>query len=267
MKRLLITGAAGNIGRVARARLGHLAESLRLSDVVAMAAPGAGEETVVCDLRDLAAVSRLVEGCDGIVHLGGQSGERGFDDILQANIVGTYNLYEAVRRSGGRPRILFASSNHVIGFHPREARLDADSPPRPDGLYGVSKSYGESLARLYWEKFGIESAIVRIGSCFPEPRDLRQLATWLSFDDFISLVECVFRVQRLGCPIIYGASANDESWWDNSKVAWLGWRPKDNAERYRAALTASAPPQDPDSIAVRFQGGSFAAMGHYEDGE
>ncbi|MEL6266352.1 MAG: NAD(P)-dependent oxidoreductase [Pseudomonadota bacterium] len=264
LERLLITGAAGGLGRMARARLGHLARLRRLSDVVAMDPAGPGEEVVEADLGDLAAMEALVDGCDGIIHFGGVSVEDRFEAILEANLRGTYHLYEAARRRGS-PRIVFASSNHAIGFHTRETRLDADAVLRPDSLYGVSKCYGEAMARLYHDKFGIETAIVRIGSCFPEPKDHRMLATWLSHDDFVRLMECVFRAPRLGCPVIYGASANDEAWWDNGRTAYLGWRPQDNAETFRAALDARMTPPPADDPAVRYQGGGFAAAGHFED--
>ncbi|MFN4128927.1 MAG: NAD-dependent epimerase/dehydratase family protein [Paracoccaceae bacterium] len=264
MKRLLITGAAGSLGRLCRARLGDLAETLRLSDLAEMAPAGPGEEVVRCNLADSNAVQDLVQGCDSIVHLGGIAVESSFETILQGNLIGTYNLYEAARKAGVR-RIAFASSNHAIGFHTRETRLGPDAPVRPDTLYGVSKCFGEALARLYHDKFGIESALIRIGSCFPEPSDHRMLATWLSPDDLIRLLERVLRAPRLGCPIIYGVSANDECWWDNSHVAYLGWHPQDNAEIYRAALDACMSPPQADDPQVRYQGGGMAAAGHFED--
>ena len=118
---------------------------------------------------------------------------------------------------------------------------------------------------LYWDKFGIETARVRIGSCFPEPRDHRMLATWLSPDDFVRLCEAVFRAPRLGCPVIYGASANAEQWWDNSSVGYVGWVPQDSSEGFRAKLDAAMAPPAVDDPANRFQGGGFAAAGHYED--
>ena len=179
---------------------------------------------------------------------------------------GLYNVYEAARQEGV-PRILFPSSNHAIGFHERETRLDAAAPLRPDSLYGASKCFGEAIARLYYDKFGIESAIVRIGSCFEEPLDHRMLATWLSPDDFIRLIERVFLAHRLGCPVIYGVSANDECWWDNSSVEYLGWRPRDNAESFRSQLDARFKQPLANDPGTRFQGGKFAAMGHFEDGE
>ncbi len=264
LKRLLITGAAGGLGKLARKRLAGMAESLRLSDIADMPPAGAAEEVVACDLGDGAAVDRLVEGCDGIVHLGGISVEDRFSPILNANIQGVYNLYEAARRNGS-PRIFLASSNHAVGFHRQDEHLDAAARLEPDSLYGVSKCFAEHMARLYHHKYGQETAIVRIGSCFPEPADHRMLATWLSPDDFVSLIACVFRAPRLGCPVIYGASANDCTWWDNSSVSWLGWRPKDNSEVFRAKLDASVQLPGRDSIEAIYQGGKFAAAPIRED--
>ncbi|WP_435104457.1 NAD-dependent epimerase/dehydratase family protein [Arhodomonas sp. AD133] len=256
LQRLLITGAAGGLGRVASARLGGLAERLRLSDIVDVAPSGDHQEFVRCDLGDKAAVDELVADCDGIVHLGGVSVEDGFTKILNANIQGVFNLYEAARRHGVG-RILFASSNHVIGLHTQDTHLDADAPIRPDSLYGLSKSYGEGMAHLYHHKHGIETAIVRIGSCFERPRNYRMLATWMSFDDFTALAETVFTVPRLGCPIIYGVSDNDVCWWDNRKAAYLGWRPKDSSAPFRDEVLAEAGVPDADAADAVYQGGVF----------
>jgi uronate dehydrogenase len=263
MNRLLITGAAGNLGRLARERLGHMADVLRLSDIADLGSAGPREEVVPCDLADRGAVLDLVAGCDGIVHLGGISVEDTFDRIAATNIAGMYNLYEAAR-AAGMPRILFASSNHTIGYYRQDEPLDASATMRPDGLYGVSKCFGEALALMYHDKFGQETARVRIGSCFPEPRDHRMLATWLSPDDFISLIECVFRVPRLGCPVIWGVSDNDRCWWDNTAARFIGWRPKDNAEAFRPVLDARLPLPPADAPEAVYQGGKFTADGIHE---
>ena len=267
MRRLLITGAAGGLGSMCRERLAPMAETLRLSDVAGLGEAAPNEEIVRCDLGDADAVRDLVRDCDGIVHLGGISVERSWSLIRNANIDGLVNLYEGVRRTMGErpPRIVFASSNHAIGFHPQSERLDASSTTRPDGLYGVSKVFGEAVASLYHDKFGIETARVRIGSCRPEPDDHRMLATWMSADDFVSLIECVFRAPRLGCPVVYGASDNDVSWWDNREVGYLGWQPKDNAEVFRAALDAAMDPPPPDAPTALYQGGAFAAEPIHDD--
>lgn len=264
MQRLLITGAAGGLGAMLRQALNGCAPVLWVSDIADLGAAGPGEEVVRCDIADAAAVDKLVEGCDGIVHLGGVSVEDAFEKILQANFRGTYNVFDAARRLG-KPRILFASSNHAIGFHERETRLDGAAPQRPDSMYGVSKCYGEALASYYWSKYGVENVCVRIGSCFPKPKDRRMLATWLSPADFVRLIKRVFEAGRTGHTIVYGASNNLEQWWDNSHAAFLGWIPQDSSEPFRAEIEAATPAPDPTDPAVRFQGGGFAAAGHFED--
>ncbi|MDQ0455706.1 NAD-dependent epimerase/dehydratase family protein [Rhizobium paknamense] len=264
MHRLLITGAAGGIGRVMREKLAPLATILRLSDITDLGTAADHEELVTCDLGDKASVDRLVDGCDGIVHLGGMSGEAPFSKIMHANIAGCYNLYEAAR-AHGQPRILLASSLHTVGFYRQDEYFDATIPPRPDGLYGVSKCFAEMMAQMYFDKFGQETAVVRIGSCFEHPRDQRMLATWFSYGDFASLAECVFKAPRLGCPIIWGVSNNDACWWDNRKANFLGWRPKDNAGEYRAHIEATVPPPDPNSASALYQGGPFTEKPIYED--
>jgi len=264
LKKLLITGANGNLGAVCRERLGHVAETVRLSARHGLGDAGPNEEIVYADLGDKAAVEALVDGCDGIVHMGGQSVEAPWEVIRNANFDGMFNLYEGARKSSVKPRIIFASSNHAIGFHPQTERLDAKSPTRPDGLYGVSKVFGEALASMYHDKFGIETASIRIGSSFPEPRDHRMLATWLSYDDLVRLIERIFTVPKLGCPIIYGASANAASWWDNREVAYLGWEPQDNAEIFREKVDAASERPAVDDPRAVHQGGMFCADGIHE---
>ena len=264
MNRLLITGAAGGLGKMARERLQHLATTLRLSDRENLGDAADHEELVICDLADEIAVHDLVEGCDGIVHFGGISTENTFKNICASNLVGVYNLYEAAR-AHGQPRILFASSNHAIGFYRQDQHLRGHEPTKPDGLYGVSKVYGEAMASMYFHKFGQETAIVRIGSCFPEPKDHRMMSTWLSADDFVSMIEAIFSARLLGCPIIWGVSDNDEVWWDNSASRYLGWKAKDNAETFRETIEREherPAPEDPRSF---YQGGTFALDGIHKD--
>jgi uronate dehydrogenase len=262
LNRLLITGAAGGLGKVSRERLKGFAKTLRLSDVSPMGEAAPHEELVPCDLGDKAAVHALVDGCDGILHLGGVSVEDTFDKILNANIVGATNLYEAARKTL-KPRILFASSNHAVGFYRQSEVIDASVRLRPDGLYGLSKYYGEGLASLYHDKFGIETAIVRIGSCFSEPKDQRMLKTWLSYDDYIALVERVFTVETLGLPVIYGMSNNEGVFWDNSLAASLGWTPKDSSAQFRDKVM-SGPAPDPNDAMMLYHGGRFCTDGIHE---
>ncbi len=264
LKKLLLTGANGGVGRALRPFLGQLAETVLLSDIVEIADLQPHETFRVCELGNAQAVDALVDGVDGIIHLGGISIEKPFDMILNGNIVGTYNLFEAARRHG-MPRIVFASTNHVVGFYRRDERIDNTVLPRPDSLYGVSKVFGESLASLYFDKFGLECLSIRIGSCFAKPKDARMLATWLAAEDLYELCARAFEAPRLGNAIIYGVSDNDEVWWDNTNSAFLGWRPKHSSAKWRAETLRNEPPSDPASPAVIFQGGGFAAAGHPDD--
>ena len=260
--RLLITGAAGGLGRVLRKSLAPFAKTLRLSDLQDLGEAGPNEELFRCDLADARAVHEMLAGVDAVVHLGGISVEAPFAPILQANIVGVFNLYEAARKQGVK-RIVFASSNHVIGFYPQTERIDADAPMRPDSLYGVSKGYGELLSRYYFDRYGLETVCVRIGSSFPEPADRRMMSTFLSYDDLTELMRCSLFTPDVGHTIVYGVSNNRDSWWDNSKAAHLGFKPKDSSEPWRAKVE-SLPPVAPDDPAAVYQGGRFTIAGVME---
>lgn len=258
MQRILITGAAGNLGGMLRRELRGLAPHLRLTDIAPMPPAGEGEEVAACDLADFAGMLRLMDGVDAVLHFGAIPREDSFDAILRSNILGTYNVFEAARRQGVR-RIVFASSNHAIGMYRRTDRIDADAPMRPDSHYGLAKCFGENLARMYWDKHGIEAACLRIGSCFPEPTGERMLATWLSYGDLARLVRCCVEAPHLGFVVVYGASDNRRRWWDNRKAGFLGWQPQDSADAFAERILAEAQSADPDDPAVLFQGGSFAA--------
>jgi uronate dehydrogenase len=261
--RLLLTGAAGGLGRELRPRLAKLTRVLRVSDVAPMAGAGAGEEVVVAALEDAAAVDAMVAGSDAIVHLGGISVEGPLAPIVQANIVGVSNLYEAARRHRVR-RIVFASSNHVTGFYRQDEVVSPRDPMRPDGHYGISKAFGENLSRFYFDRYGIETVCLRIGSSFPAPRDRRMLATFLSYDDLERLVVASLTAPVVGHSVVYGVSDNVRTWWDNTSARHLGYRPHDSSEPFRAAVEAGQPAADPSDPAARFQGGGFVVQGPFE---
>jgi uronate dehydrogenase len=261
--RILLTGAAGGLGRALRPRLRQRCSLLRVSDIAAMEPAGPGEEVVEAALEDRAAVDALLQGMEAVVHLGGISTEQPFDAVLQANIVGVYNLYEAARRNGVK-RIVFASSNHVTGFYRQDEVIDATMPVRPDGYYGLSKAFGENLSRFYFDRYGIETACLRIGSSFPEPKDRRMLATWLSYDDLERLVLACLTAPVVGHSIVYGMSDNTATWWDNTPARHLGFRPQDSSEPFRAAREAAQPTLDRSDPAVIYQGGAFVRMGPFE---
>ena len=265
-KRLLLTGAAGALGRELRTRLAPHCVHLRLSDIADLGAAQANEETMQAALEDRAAVDALLAGVSAVVHLGGISVEGPFEPILQANIVGLYHLYEAARRHGV-PRIVFASSNHVTGFYRQDEVIDATMPVRPDGNYGLSKAWGENLSRFYFDRYGIETVCLRIGSCFPEPKDRRMLATWLSYDDLERLVVASLTAPVVGHSIVYGMSDNRAAWWDNTPARHLGYAPQDSSEPYRAGVCARQPTLAMHDRARLYQGGDFVTQGPYPEGD
>lgn len=262
--RILLTGAAGGLGKVLRETLRPYANVLRLSDIADMAsAAGPHEEVQRCDLADKAAVHQLVEGVDAIVHFGGVSTEHSFEDILGPNICGTYHLYEAARRHGVK-RVIFASSNHVIGFYRQDETIDASAVKRPDSYYGLSKSYGEDLASFYFDRYGIETVSIRIGSSFPEAQNRRMLSSWLSYDDLTQLIERGLFTPNVGHTVVYGASNNAKVWWDNRLASHLNYQPKDSSEPFRAKVQAQPAPAADDPAMV-YQGGAFVASGPFGD--
>jgi uronate dehydrogenase len=261
-EKLLLTGAAGGLGQALRERLKANCAVLRLSDVKHFGEAGDHEEMVLADLADAEAVDNMVAGVDAIIHLGGISVEGPFGPILQANILGLFHLYEAARKHGVK-RIVFASSNHVTGFYRQGETITADHPPRPDGLYGVSKAFGENLSRLYFDRWGIETACLRIGSSFPEPKDRRMLATWLSYDDLHRLITACLTTPVLGHSIVFGMSDNAVTWWDNSRARHIGYVPKDSSDIFRDAVYARTPNPDAGDPVAQFQGGAFVAAGPF----
>ena len=255
--RLLLTGAAGALGTVLRPGLADLCRTLRVSDRLALSDLSATEEMHVASLDDGPAVDALVEGVDAIVHFGGTMVES-WDAILTANVIGMYNLYQAARRHGVK-RIVYASSNHATGFYPTDQRIGPRDPVRPDCLYGVSKTWGESLSRLYFDRYGIETACLRIGSAFAAPTSRRMLATWISHGDLLRLVRACLTAPDVGHAILYGVSRNSAGFWDNAAASRIGYEPLDSADDYRAEVEAREP-ADPASDDARYQGGSFVRV-------
>lgn len=255
--RVLITGAAGEIGRVLRAGLYDGRRPLRLLDIKPQAAARTGEECVTADLADMAALQHAVRDIDCIVHLAGVPREGPWDAILPNNVIGTYNVFEAARMAGVR-RVIFASSNHVIGYYRAAHRIGNTAPPRPDSRYGVSKAFGEALGRMVADKYGLEVACLRIGSFRARPEDARQLATWISHRDMVELARCCIEAPAFHFLVLYGVSNNARNRWENPDAPRVGYRPVDNAEQYAAELVAKTPPAgDP---AADFHGGAFCAL-------
>ncbi|MEU0002027.1 MULTISPECIES: NAD-dependent epimerase/dehydratase family protein [Streptomyces] len=254
---VLLTGAAGGLGTLMRALLPAYGYELRLLDL----APVEGEpDAITADLSDRKALREAVRGVDAVIHLAGISLESTFDKIVRANIEGTYNLYEAAREEGVG-RIVFASSNHAIGYTPRpepgDPLIPVDTPRRPDTFYGLSKSFGEDLAQLYWDKHALETVSVRIGSCFPEPTSVRMLSVWMSPADGARLFHAALAAEAVGHTVVYGSSANTRLWWDLTTARALGYDPQDDSEPYAAKLVAEHGELDPADPAHAGVGGHF----------
>lgn len=256
---VLLTGAAGGLGTLMRDLLPAHGYELRLLDLLPV---DGAPDAITADLADRKALREAVRGVDAIIHLAGISLEASFEKILAANIEGTYNLYEAARAEGV-PRIVFASSNHAVGFTPRPLGQDllipVDTPHRPDTFYGLSKSFGEDLAQLYWDKYGLETVSVRIGSCFPEPTSVRMLSLWMSPADGARLFHAALTAEHVGHTVVYGSSANTRLWWDLSTARALGYDPQDDSEPYAEKLIAEQGELDPENVAHANLGGHFVS--------
>ena len=253
---ILLTGASGALGRVLAHELAATRWDIRLTDLAPYPGPiPQGATFTQADLDDGVTMLRLAEGCGTILHFGGVSIDRPFEDVLPPNLRGLYHIYEAARRE--HARVVFASSNHSIGFHERTTVLDADCAYRPDSFYGLSKAYGELMGRLYWDKHGVENVNLRIGSCFPEPVDARMLATWLSAADLVRLVRRATLAERVEHAIIWAASANTRmTWWQHDHRDRLGWAPEDSADPFSPAVSLKTT-QNP--VTERYQGGAYCA--------
>lgn len=256
MRPVLLTGASGALGRQIAAYLGGLGWTLVLTDIAPFPDPlPTGARFVTADLQDGVAILRLAEGCGTILHFGGISVEQPFETVIGPNIRGAYHIYEAARRE--RARVVFASSNHAIGFHDVDDGLDADCALMPDTYYGLSKAYTELMGRMYWMKHGVENVNVRIGSCFPEPTSARHLSTWLSYADVSRLCERATLAEATGHCVIWGASANSRTYWRSDARARLGWLPQDSADPYAERVGNIVPE---DAVERRYQGGGYTIM-------
>ena len=258
MKNILVTGAAGGVGTRLRKLMKGLYPGIRWSDLRTPDDLAAGEEFVAADLADLAAVQRIVDGMDGIVHLGGYSIEGPWPTILNSNIIGCYNLFEAAYRAGVK-RVVFASSNHAMGFYPRTQKIGVGVTVRPDSRYGISKAFGEAVGAFYADKHGLGVTCIRIGNVGDTPVDKRRLAIWLKPDDLVQLIRIGLEHPDIRFEIFYGASDNADAWWDNSNAYRFGYKPQGRAADFRDQAMAAQAQLPPDLIGDRYQGGTFCS--------
>jgi uronate dehydrogenase len=265
-RRLLITGAAGEIGAVIRPALRGLAARLRLHDLRPVGDLASDEEAMRGDLAAPGVALEATRDVDCLIHLAGIPRETGGtpEEILRANVLGCHAVFEAARINGVR-RVIFASSNHVIGFHPADRPVGTTEPPRPSGLYGASKVFGEALGRLHADKHGIEVACLRIGAFRARPGNARELGAWISPGDMARLMRCCVEAPSFHFLVLYGVSGNRRALWggDAAARAHVGYAPRDDAEAYAAEVESVAP--EPGSVAARFHGGTVCALGFSGD--
>lgn len=265
MKRVLLTGAGGDVGTRITPLLKSIYPDLVLSDMKPLADTH-GCEFRQADVSDMAAVQAAVKGIDGIVHLGGYSTEGTWEQILSANIIGCYNTFEAARQAGVK-RIIFASSNHAAGFYAREETIPAEAAPMPDGRYGVSKAFGEALGAMYAMKHGLGVTALRIGNVGEKPIDVRRLSIMLHPEDLVQLIRIGLEHPDIVYEVFYGISGNTRAWYDNTRAENFGYDPKHDAETQVAYAEAEQKKLKPDPVGDFYQGGAFCSMEYDADME
>lgn len=258
--RILLTGASGYLGAVLRPALRALAPAVRLTDIAPLKdGLSPGEEFVKAELADATQMHEVMRGVDAVVHLGGVSTEAEWEPVLQANIIGTYNVFEAARQAGVR-RFVYASSHHAVGYYRRERRIGADEPVRPDSRYGVSKVFGEALGRMYADKYGMSVVSQRIGVARPEPPHPRGLLTWMSERDYVQLTERCLAFPDIHYLVVYGVSGNDGAIWRDEGGRAIGYVPHDNAADFAPKVLAATPAEAEPPLERPFHGGWYCAM-------
>jgi NADP-dependent aldehyde dehydrogenase len=258
-ERVLITGASGVVGRFLRTRLSRPGRTLRLLDIVAPASTDDDAEIVTGSINDESALVSAFDGVTALIHLGGQSREDSWANIMATNIDGTHSVLAAAQAAGVR-RVILASSNHAVGFRivgeDGPDGLHADSSTRPDTYYGVSKAAIEALGALYHHRFDMDVVCIRIGTCFEAPWDVRGLSTWLSPDDAGRLFEACLTAPNPGYRIIWGVSDNTRRFASLAEAEELGYRSEDNAEKFAAEILEQTP-QPLQTATPEYLGGGF----------
>ena len=252
---VLVTGAAGSIGRVLTTGLADRGHEIVALDL--LPAPEGYDGTWhTADCTDVDAVLDVFAAAgqvDAVVHLAGMPHESSLPDALTSHVVSTGVLLDAMR-AHDVSRFVYASSNHAVGRTPRVDLLDDGVPPRPDTFYGVGKVAAEALMRLFVDRYGIDAIACRIGSFTERPETTRALSTWLSHDDCVRMVDAALTAPAPGFAILYGISANTRAWWDLEPGRRLGYEPADDAEEF----AGDVPSADTDAADAAHVGGPFA---------
>jgi uronate dehydrogenase len=264
---LLLTGAAGKVAKRLRAALSAACHGLVLTDLIPIEDLAPNERFVQCDLSKHSEVMALGAGVHKIIHFAGYPREAGWDTLIPANIIAVTNLWESALANGIK-RIVYASTNHVVGFYPTDRHIGVDAQYKCDSRYGVSKAFTETVARFYFEKYGIESLGLRIGRVEDKPSDERMLSTWLHPDDLIQQV-MLGLTGAVQSDILYGVSNNSKAWCSNpgaeANARALPYHPVHSADSFEDEIAASVGKPIGKTPSWQFQGGPFAAMDYVGD--
>ena len=266
ISKILLTGAAGALGTVLREPLSKLCTELVSTDIAPLQSNALPNETYIeADMSQMDQVKPMMDGAEMVVHFASRADEGPFEDILGSNYISAYNVWESGYHAGVR-RIVYASSVHGVGMYRANEGIDLDARHRPDTFYGLAKAFTEDMAEMYWEKRGLECVSMRIFSCTPEPMNARALSTWLSHGDLVRMTTAAVTAPTVGYTNVFGISANTRSPVDNSKAAFLGYVPQDNAEDWAGTLLDTSAKGDPQDLAQMCLGGPFATIPLGESG-
>jgi len=255
---VVVTGSSGSVGQALLETFPSLGWRVVGVDLVDPPVPlDEPHQSVRADAFSPDVLDELLPGVSGLVALAAEPNEAPLSVILESHLIGLQRTLDAAVRHGVR-RIVWASSNHAVGFTPRSSMVGADTRPRPDTYYGVGKAAAEALCSLYCDKFGLDIVALRIGSLHPEPSSRRHLSTWLSHADLTGIVDAALRTPLTGFHVVYAISGNAQAWWDLAPTRELGWIPVDNAEDWAHAIAATTPELASDDPDFAFLGGGFA---------
>lgn len=259
-KRIVVTGAAGRVGKALRSHLRERFGQVILTDLIKIDDCQEGEIFQQGDIVDYPFVRRLVAESDGIVHLAGLvASHYTFEENIGPNYQGTHNVLRAATEKGIE-NVVYASSHHAVGFMKRGEKIDHTTAHRPDTEYGLSKAFGESAAAYFADKFGLNILSIRIGYAGPDVPNERRLHTWVSARDLAQLIEIGLHAKGIGHQIVYGVSDCDEPFFDNSNAERLGYRPQDHSREAVTSPSVLECEPDLNSIEEGVVGGGFAAI-------
>jgi NAD+ dependent glucose-6-phosphate dehydrogenase len=233
-RRVLLTGAAGNIGTAYRAHAGDQ-YSFRLVDIAPISDPGE-HEALTLDLADLVATRQACEGIDTVIHLAAdpRTTAEFYNDLLDPNFKATYNIYRAAADANCK-RLIFASSVNAVGGYPRERQVRITDAPCPGNVYGASKAFGESLGAYFGSREGLSNLCIRIGAVghlshlSPETPDFVR-AIFITYRDLCHLLDRCVETPGIPFAIVHGVSNNRQNWLDLTETSrLLDYHPVDDA--------------------------------------